>query len=141
MYLTFKALHLISMVTWFAGLFYMFRLFVYIVENKDNISTRSTLMTMAHRLYFYITWPSMVVTVICGLTLITQVPYLMQAGWFHVKLFLLVGLISYHFYIGYVLNKFKSENFYLTSRQCRIRNEYPTLFLVLIVLLAVFKPF
>lgn len=141
MYLLFKALHLIAMVTWFAGLFYMFRLFVYWVENKENDKAAQILKTMSHKLYFYITFPSMVATVVFGLLLLSTVPGLLFATWMQIKLAFLTGLIAYHFYIGYALARFKRGDFYLTSKQCRFINEAPAVFLIVIVLLAVIKPF
>lgn len=139
MYLLFKALHLIAMVTWFAGLFYMFRLFVYIVENKEKAETKDLLKLMAHRLYFYITYPAGVATLIFGLSLLSQTPETVRAPWFVAKVLLLLGLIGYHLFIGYTLKQFKGDNYYLNSRQCRMLNEVPIVFLVSIVFLAVYK--
>jgi putative membrane protein len=141
MYTWFKAIHLIGMVAWFAGLFYMFRLFVYLVENKDKNETATLLKIMSHRLYFYITWPAFVFTWCFGMLTLMTAPHVMSSGWFHVKLLLLVLLSGYHLFIGYTLKRLKSDDYFLTSRQCRLWNEVPTLFLVFIVILAVLKPF
>ena len=139
MHLLFKALHLISMVAWFAGLFYMFRLFVYQVENKGKADVSGLLKIMSHRLYYYITWPAMVATVVFGFCLLSQVPGYAHAGWFKMKLLFLLGLVGYHCYIGYTLKRFKNEDYFLSSKQCRLWNEAPTLFLIVIILLAVYK--
>ena len=137
----FKALHLIAMVTWFAGLFYMFRLFVYWVENKSSSDVSKLLATMAHRLFFYITYPSMIATLVFGTLLLSQVPHQARMGWFQLKFVLILGLIGYHLFIGHTLTQFKKQNYFVTSRQCRMVNEIPVLFLVAIVFLAVFKGF
>ncbi|MCB0348160.1 MAG: CopD family protein [Bdellovibrionales bacterium] len=139
-YLTFKALHLIAMVAWFAGLFYMFRLFVYHVESKDKPDVVATLKVMSHKLFYYITTPAMFATFILGFCLLMQVPQHMKAKWFLFKFLFLMGLIIYHYFIGITLAKFKNDELFLTSKQCRIINEIPVLFLVVIILLAVFKP-
>ena len=141
MYFLFKALHLIAMVTWFAGLFYMFRLFVYWVENKDKKDAADVLKVMSHKLYYYITMPSMIATLIFGFSLLSTVPGLVYVTWMQIKLGFLTGLVGYHFYIGYALSRFKKGDFYLTSKQCRFINEAPVVFLITIVLLAVLKPF
>ena len=141
MFFWFKALHLIAMVAWFAGLFYMFRLFVYWVENKHNSETSAVLATMSHRLYYYITYPAMIATGIFGILLLSQVPHQARMGWFQLKFALLLGLIAYHLFIGSTLRRFKRGDFFLNSKQCRLINEAPLLFLAAIVFLAVFKGF
>lgn len=137
----FKALHIIAMVAWFAGLFYMFRLYVYHSENKDNLDITNLLKVMERRLYRYITIPAMIATWIFGLVMLTMNTGYFTFGWVHAKLTLVVGLTVYTFYIGSVLKKFANDNVYLTSKQCRVRNEIPTLFLILIVVLATIRPF
>jgi putative membrane protein len=140
MYFWFKALHLISMVAWFAGLFYMFRLFVYHTENKDKPEVTAVLKVMAHKLYFYITTPAMILVFIFGLGLLTQVPQRMHERWFLWKFLFLMGLVGYHLIIGGTLSRYKKDDVFLTSKQCRLLNEVPIIFLVVIILLAVFKP-
>lgn len=141
MYFTFKALHLIGMVCWFAGLFYMFRLFVYWTENRDDGRTGTLLGTMSRRLYYYITWPSLAVTAVFGLSMLAVNPFHLKFGWMHVKLVLVFGLIGYHLFIGYTLKRFARGDFFLNSKQCRMINEAPVLFLIPIVFLAVYKSF
>ena len=140
MYLWMKAFHIISMVAWFAGLFYMFRLFVYHTENKDKPEVTAVLTVMARKLYRYITTPAMVATLVFGLILFHLNPALLKLGWMHIKITLLVGLLGYHHYVGRVRKRFEAGDVYLTSKQCRIRNEYPTLFLISIVILVVVRP-
>ena len=135
-----KALHLIFAVAWFAGLFYMFRLLVYQVENQKRPEVLEVLYPMAERLYRIISTPAMLATVVFGLAMLAvNLAYLSQA-WLLAKLVLIGGLIVYHLYVGRVRKRFAAGDFYLTSTQCRIRNEIPTFFLVGIVLLAVLRP-
>ncbi len=140
MILWLKALHLIAVVAWFAGLFYMFRLFVYHAENADKPEVAEVLKGMAYRLYRVITTPAMIASFVFGLGMIALHPPYLALGWFQAKLVLLLALGGYHGYIGKVRRRFAADDIYLTSRQCRLRNEIPTLFLIAIVLLAVLKP-
>ena len=140
MQLWLKALHLISMVAWFAGMFYMFRLFVYHAENADKPEVTAVLKGMAEKLYRVITTPAMIATWVFGLAMLALNPSLFSQPWLHVKLTLLLGLSGYHGYVGSVRRRFANDDVCLTSRQCRIRNEVPTVFLIAIVLLAVLRP-
>ena len=135
-----KALHLIAVVAWFAGLFYMFRLFVYHAENAAKPEVTDVLKSMAWRLYRVITTPALIATFVFGLGMIALQPAYLSLGWFQAKLALVLGLAGYHGYVGRVRRRFAADDVYLTSRQCRVRNEIPTLFLIAIVLLAVLKP-
>ncbi len=140
MILWLKALHLMALVAWFAGLFYMFRLFVNRVENAEDPRVSEVLQGMAERLYRIITIPAMWATLVFGLSMLVFNPGYLTQTWVLLKLLLVAGLVGYHVYVGRVLRRFAAGDLYLTSRQCRIRNEVPTLFLVSIVLLAVFRP-
>ncbi len=135
-----KALHLIAVVAWFAGLFYMFRLFVYHAENAEKPEVTDVLKSMAWRLYRVITTPALIATFVFGLGMIALHPAYLNLGWFQAKLALVLGLAGYHGYVGRVRRRFAADDVYLTSRQCRVRNEIPTLFLIAIVLLAVLRP-
>ncbi|MDH3684884.1 MAG: protoporphyrinogen oxidase HemJ [Myxococcales bacterium] len=135
-----KALHLIAMVAWFAGLFYMFRLFVNRVEQRDQPEVSAVLQGMAERLYRIITTPAMIATLVVGLSMLVLNPGYLTLTWIQIKLVLVAGLVGYHVYVGQVLRRFAAGDLYLTSRQCRIRNEIPTPFLVAIILLAVLRP-
>ncbi len=140
MHLWLKALHLIAMVAWFAGLFYMFRLFVYRAENAGRPQTEAVLEVMAERLYRVITTPAMIATFAFGLAMFVTRPGFLREPWLQAKLVLVLGLLGYHLYVGRVRRRFAAGDIYLTSRQCRLRNEVPTLFLIAIVLLAVLRP-
>lgn len=140
MHLWLKAFHLIFMVAWFAGMFYMFRLFVYHAENQDKPEVVATLKTMAERLYKVINTPAMIATWVFGLGMLISTPELLRQPWLQAKLVLVLGLSGYHGYQGAIRRRFANDDVCLTSRQCRIRNEIPTVFLIAIVLLAVFRP-
>lgn len=140
MILWFKALHIISFVAWFAGLFYMFRLFVYHTENKDNPQISDLMKLMAKRLYLYITTPAMISTVVFGVSMLVAQPGYLTMSWLRVKIIFLILLLVYHFYVGWVRKRFHRGDVFLTSKECRVRNEIPTLFLIAIVLLAVLRP-
>lgn len=136
----FKALHIISFVAWFAGLFYIFRLFVYHVENKDKPDVTAVLEVMERKLLRIICTPAMVLTTIFGLGLLHEMPGYAQQGWFHVKLGALFFLFGYHGYASKIRKKFAAREFVLTSKQCRMVNEVPTVLLILIVTMVVLKP-
>jgi putative membrane protein len=138
-YMTFKALHLIFMVTWFAGLFYLFRLFVYHIENQDKPDVVATLIVMERKLYKIITVPGMVLTFVFGLLMIGLNSSLMQQPWLHAKLTLVILLAGYTGYVGATRRKFERGDIKLSSRAARWINEIPTLFLILIVFVAVFR--
>ncbi len=135
-----KALHLIAMVAWFAGVFYMFRLLVYQAENKESPEVNAVLAVMAYRLYHVITAPAMIATLLFGVALLVANPDYLTHVWLWVKLVFVVALIGWTLYIGRVRKRFEAGDVYLTPRQCRMRNEVPLIFLVAIILLAVLRP-
>lgn len=143
---TFKALHIIGFVTWFAGLFYLARIFVYHVEANDRPEIECNILQsqyniMASRLYKIITNPAMMITWTFGLGMIVLNPdYLnpkVSGGWLHVKLLLVVLLTVYHVYCKRIIKKLEEGKPTLNPFQFRLFNEIPSLFLVAIVLLAV----
>lgn len=135
-----KAFHIIAMVAWFAGLFYLPRLFVYHANSADAISV-SRFKVMEWRLYYAITWPAGVLTTLFGLSLIIyNSSYYLHAGWMHAKLSLVLLLWIYHLACGHYLRQFKRDNNQKSSKFFRVFNEVPTLFLIVIVLLVVVKP-
>lgn len=135
-----KAFHIIFMVTWFSGLFYLPRLFVYHAMSADDISI-ARFKIMERKLFFGITTPGMIFTVIFGLwTLSYNFSGYMQAGWMHLKLTLVLLLIVYHFYLGKLYLDFKHDRNRHSHVFYRIVNEIPVLFLTAIVILAVVKP-
>lgn len=138
-YFFFKALHLVAMVAWFAGLFYIFRLFVYHVENAEKPEVTSVLKVMAKRLYKIIIVPAMLATFVCGIAMIVLNPSLMKQPWLHAKLTLVILLAGYTGFCGSTRRKFANDQINLSSRACRLWNEVPTVFLIVIVFLAVFR--
>ena len=136
-----KAFHIVSMVCWFAALFYLPRLFVYHVDATDALS-KDRFQIMERRLYRGIAIPSMIATIVFGVWLITYNPdYYKSAGWFHAKLTLVVLLIGYHHICGSYVKKFAAGTIRKSGRFFRIFNELPVLALLAIVILAVVKPF
>lgn len=143
-YYWFKAFHLIGVVVWFAGLFYLVRLFVYHAEASQEPEPAQTILKkqyelMEKRLYHIITMPGMVVTVVMAIGLLTTNPDLLKAGWLHIKLAFVAALLVYHFYCGRLMKRLATGQCNWTGQQFRALNELPTIFLVVIVLLAVFK--
>ncbi len=143
-YLWLKAFHLIGVVVWFAGLFYLVRLFVYHAEALQEPEPAQTILKdqyqlMEKRLYDIITTPGMVVTAAMAIGLLINQPNLLKSGWLHVKLGFVAFLLIYHFYCGYLMRKLAAGECAWTGQQFRALNEAPTVLLVVIVLLAVFK--
>lgn len=141
-----KAFHIIGFVAWFAGLFYLVRLFVYHAETIEEDSKETPILSrqyhiMENWLYSIITEPAMIFTWICGLGIILFYGYewFMGQYWLHIKLLLLIFLSLYTFYNRTIIKKLKSDNMPMTSRNFRLYNEVATLLLVSIVLLAVLK--
>ncbi|HLF66325.1 MAG TPA: protoporphyrinogen oxidase HemJ [Gammaproteobacteria bacterium] len=136
-----KAFHLIAMVCWFAGLFYLPRLFVY-HSNATDIVGIERFKVMERKLYACIMRPAMLLTVFLGLwLLISNWPIYKTAGWMHTKLLLVVLLLGYHHVCGRYVRQFAENNNQHTERFYRIFNEIPTVLLILIVVLAVVRPF
>lgn len=136
-----KALHIISIVCWFAGIFYLPRLFVYHAACEDQPG-RDRFKIMERKLYRGITTPSMVATVIFGLWLVGyNVQGYMSQGWLHAKLLLVALLIGYHFYCGHLVKVFREDNNTRSHVFYRWFNEIPVLVLVAVVILAIVKPF
>ena len=136
-----KSLHLIFMVTWFAGLFYLPRLFVYHAVSSDDISI-DRFKIMERKLYFGIMTPGAVLTLIFGvwLALANGWDHYMRQVWFQVKLLLILILLGYHVYCGKLLQDFKHDRNRHSHTWYRWYNEIPVIFLIAIILLAVYKP-
>ena len=140
-YLLFKSLHLIAVISWMAGLLYLPRIFVYHVENIIDKNTSSIFKVMERKLYFYIMTPAMILTWVFGLILISSLGFeVLFTTWIKLKLLLVVLLTLYHFYLSKLLNDFKMDQNIKSSKFFRIINEVPTILLVLIVFIVVFKP-
>ena len=139
-YLLFKSLHLIAVISWMAGLLYLPRIFVYHSENDNEIIT-NVFKTMEKKLYYYIMTPAMFLSWLFGLALIHEVGFEQLASfWLQLKLIFVILLTVYHFYLGVLLNKFKFDQNNKTSKFYRYINEIPTLLLILIVFVVIFKP-
>lgn len=143
-YYWFKAFHLIGIVVWFAGLFYLVRLFVYHAEATEQPQPAQRILKqqyeiMEKRLYNIITTPGMAVTVAMAIGLISTEPEILKSGWLHIKLAFVALLLGYHFYCGRIMRQLEKGDCQWTGQQFRALNEAPTILLVVIVLLAVFK--
>ena len=139
-YLLFKSLHLIAVISWMAGLLYLPRIFVYHSENNHEIIT-TVFKTMERKLYYFIMTPAMILSWLFGLVLNHEIGFDQLINlWLQLKLFLVIILTGYHFYLGFLLNKFKFDQNKKTSKFYRYINEIPTLLLILIVFIVIFKP-
>lgn len=141
LYLWLKALHIVAIVCWFAGLFYLPRLFVYHSMSEDQASL-DRFQVMERKLYRGIMMPSMVATLIFGVSMIILNPVLFSTGgWLHAKLALVVLLIGYHHMCGAQLKRFARNENTRSHIFYRWFNELPVLLLLAIVILVVIKPF
>ena len=139
-YLLFKSLHLIAVISWMAGLLYLPRIFVYHSENDNEIIT-NVFKVMERKLFYYIMTPAMTLSWLFGLILIHEIGFNQLVSlWLQLKLFLVILLTIYHFYLGLLLNQFKLDQNKKASKFYRYINEIPTLLLILIVFIVVFKP-
>ena len=140
-YLLFKSLHLIAVISWMAGLLSLPRLFLYHVENLKDKNTSSIFKVMERKLYFYIMTPAMILAWVFGLILISSLGFeALSTTWIKLKLLLVILLTSYHFYLSKILSDFKMDRNTKSSKFFRIINEVPTILLILIVFIVVFKP-
>ena len=145
-YLLFKSIHLIAVISWMAGLLYLPRLFVYhsgSLENKksENLFIVSTFKIMERRLFIYIMNPAMILSWIFGVFLIYLIGFEnFNTLWLKLKLLLVILLTIYHFFLFYCLKKFAEDINSYSSRFYKIMNEIPTILLILIILIVVFKP-
>ena len=140
-YLTLKALHLISVVTWFAGIFYLPRLFVYHATAEDQVS-KDRFVIMETKLYRLIMNPSMIVTLVLGVWMLwLNWTGLSNQTWIWLKIVLVITLIGYHHYCLGIIKGFIRGEARHSEKFFRIFNEVPVLILVSVVFLAVFKPF
>ncbi len=143
MYLYIKALHIIFVVNWFAGLFYMPRLFIYATEANEKPEPEKSILInqfniMQRRLWYVITWPSCIITMGFGIWLLIKSGFLV-VGWMHIKLAFVFLLVCYHFSLHYIFKQQQKNIFTFTSTPLRIWNEVATIFLFAIVFLVVVK--
>ena len=140
-YLLLKSLHLISVISWMAGLLYLPRIFVYHAENNSEVKVSEVFKIMERKLYFYIMTPAMILSWLFGLLLIHSIGF-EQLGqtWMLLKLIFVVILTFYHFYLGRILNQFRTDNNQHSHKFFRYINEIPTILLILIIFVVIFKP-
>ena len=139
-----KALHLIFVITWFAGLFYMPRLFIYHIEANDRPQMEKEILTaqfklMSRRLWYIITWPSAVLAIIFAIVLLVLAPGWLQQSWMHVKFGFVAVLLAYHLKTHQIFRQLQQGKISYTSRFMRLWNEGATLLLFAIVFLAILK--
>ncbi len=140
-YLLFKSLHLIAVISWMAGLLYLPRIFVYHVENLEKKETTDIFEVMEKRLYFYIMRPAMILSWLFGILLIyIKGIDVFSELWMHIKLGLVVILTIYHEYLGVCLKSLKLKTNTKTAKFFRIINEVPTIILIFIIFIVIFKP-
>lgn len=137
-----KAIHIIGFITWFAGLFYLVRLFVYRIEameQKKSTDLINQLDLMIKRLLTIITTPGMIITLIAGISMLIYTPEYLKNGWMHIKLSLIVLLVIYHFRCIGIADKLRRDLIPFDSFKMRLFNEVPTILMVAIVFFAVLK--
>ena len=140
LYLLFKSLHLIAVISWMAGLLYLPRIFVYHSE-ADHESQKVVFKTMERKLYNYIMMPAMLLSWIFGLALIHSIGFSSFSElWMQIKIILVVILTFYHFSLGKYLNDFALDSNQKTSKFFRIYNEIPTIILIVVIFVVNFKP-
>ena len=140
-YLLFKSLHLISVISWMAGLLYLPRIFVYHAENSEDRNISDVFKVMEKKLYFYIMTPAMIFSWIFGLLLIHSIGFQqLSQMWMVLKIIFVILLTLYHFYLGKTLNQFKFDQNTHSHKFYRLINEIPTILLILIVFVVIFKP-
>jgi len=140
-YLFFKSLHLVAVISWMAGLLYLPRIFVYHAQNSDKMLVSDVFKVMEKKLFFYIMTPAMTLSWIFGLLLIHEIGF-GQLGqkWMVLKLVFVILLTFYHFYLGRILGQFKLNINRHSHKFYRYINEIPTLLLILIIFVVIFKP-
>ena len=140
-YLTLKALHLIAVISWMAGLLYLPRIFVYHVENISNQNCTNVFKIMEKKLFFYIMTPAMILTWLFGLILIYILGFsVFNELWMQLKFVFVILLTIYHFYLGNCVGCFMANKNTNSSKFYRIINEVPTILLIFIVFIVIFKP-
>ena len=140
-YLLFKSLHLIAVISWMAGLLYLPRIFVYHSQNNAQPIISEVFKVMEKKLFYYIMTPAMILSWIFGLILIHEIGFdkLVQK-WMILKLIFVVLLTLYHLYLGKILGQFKLDSNKHSHKFYRYINEIPTLLLILIIFVVIFKP-
>mgnify|MGYP001341095748 FL=1 len=141
LYFLLKSLHLIAVISWMAGLLYLPRIFVYHVENYEKKEATEIFKIMEKKLYFYIMFPAMILSWVFGLILISLIDFSSLAFlWLQLKLILVLLLSFYHFYLGSCLKDLRIDKNTKSSKFFRIINEIPTILLVIIIFIVIYKP-
>lgn len=137
-----KGFHVITMVTWFSGLFYLPRLFIYHQQASDQISI-DRFKVMERRLYYGITTPSAVITILLGFWMLNDYAWELYKtqGWLHVKLGLVLVLVIYHLLCGYYIGQFRKDKNIRSTFYFKLFNEFPILILIPAILMVIVKPF
>ena len=140
LYLLFKSLHLIAVISWMAGLLYLPRIFVYHSETNDN-SQKTVFKIMERKLYNYIMMPAMLLSWLFGILLIHSLGFsVFSELWMQIKIIAVIILTYYHFTLGKYLRDFAADNNQKSSKFFRIYNEIPTLILIVVIFVVIFKP-
>jgi protoporphyrinogen IX oxidase len=139
-YLWLKAWHVIAVIAWYAGLFYIFRLYVYHVQQRESREVTATLVVMERRLLKAIMAPAAIVSVGLGTWMLVTQPALLRAGWMHAKLGAVVALVVYHAIAIWVHRQFAAGRYVLSEVACRVINEVPTVLLLVIVIGVIVRP-
>ena len=140
-YLLFKSIHLIAVISWMAGLLYLPRIFVYHSQNNSEIKISEIFKVMEKKLYFYIMTPAMILSWILGVLLIHSIGLeQLSQKWMILKIVFVILLTFYHFYLGNILKQFRSNDNQHSHKFFRFINEIPTILLILIVFVVIFKP-
>ena len=137
-----KSIHIIAIISWMAGILYLYRLFVYHRENeKTSVEIHTLLSLMEKRLLKYITIPAMILSIITGLTLVSLNPVYLNQLWFQIKAVCAMGMIGSTHAGFLIFKRFERKDFgSYTSRKLRILNEVPTLLMIIIVFMAIYRP-
>tara|TARA_B100001248_G_scaffold256882_1_gene238543 strand:+ start:2065 stop:2499 length:435 start_codon:yes stop_codon:yes gene_type:complete len=140
-YLLFKSIHLIAVISWMAGLLYLPRIFVYHSQNSSEIKISEIFKVMEKKLYFYIMTPAMILSWILGVLLIHSIGFeQLSQKWMILKIVFVILLTVYHFYLGNILKQFSTNDNQHSHKFFRFINEIPTILLILIVFVVIFKP-
>ena len=140
-YLLFKSIHLIVVISWMVGLLYLPRIFVYHAENIKNVNSSNIFKIMERRLFYYIMTPAMILSWIFGLLLVHTLGFsVFNELWMQIKIILVILLTIYHLYLGTCVIRFFNDENNNSPKFYRIINEIPTILLIIIVFIVVFKP-
>ena len=140
-YLLFKSIHLVAVISWIAGLLYLPRIFVYHAENIENLNSSNIFKIMERKLFYYIMTPAMILSWIFGLLLIHNLGFsVFNELWMQIKIISVIFLTFYHFYLGFCVSSFAINQNTNSSKFYRIINEIPTILLIIIVFIVIFKP-